>query len=137
MAIPFDVWSPKFRSALGQFRATRDEVIERAAKYGENRAKGYAPVKSGALKASIEGKTEGTGTGARIGRQRLFLTAPRRYAPIEFGSRRGHRAQRFMERGMEDAIEYLRKEMEKDVTKLLIKGRIGHIGPRFSRRRIG
>lgn len=136
MAMRFDVWAPKFRNALGQFVAVRNDIIERAAEFGEKRAKGYAPVLTGELRANIQGTTRGTGTGARVDRPRLFLSAPSKYAPIEFGSRRGHRAQRFLERAMDDALRKLEADLRKDITDLLIKGRLGHIGPRFSGRKI-
>lgn len=136
MAIRFDVWAPKFRNALGQFTAVRDDVLERAAEFAEKRAKGYAPVLTGELRANIQGTTRGTGTGARVDRPRLFLSAPSKYAPIEFGSRRGHRAQRFLERAMEDALRKFEIDMLKEGKDLLIKGRTGHIGPRFSGRKI-
>lgn len=134
MAERFDVWSPKFRDALGRFRSVSDAVLVKVAKYAERRAKGYAPVDTGRLKAGIRGHTEGVGTGSRMGRQRVFLSAPYRYAPIEFGSRRGHRAQRFLERGMFDALDYMERELADEIADLLIKGKAGHIGPRFSGR---
>ena len=137
MAERFDTWSPKFRNALGQFVAVRNDILRRAAEYGEKRAKAYAPVETGELRASIQGTTRGTGTGQKVNQPRIFLSAPSKYAPIEFGSRRGHRAQRFLERAHEDTIEWLERELVEEITDLLIKGRVGHIGPRFSGRRIG
>lgn len=132
----FDVWSPKFRNALGRFVSVRNEVLRKAAKIGEEKARGYAPILTGELRANIKGTTEGTGTGAMVNRPRVFLSAPRKYAPIEFGSRRGHRARRFLERGLDDALEYAADQMLKDIGDLLIEGRAGHIGPRFSGRSI-
>ncbi len=129
----FDIWAPAFRNALGQFISVRNDLLQRAAEYGQRRARGYAPVKTGELRASIEGTTTGTGTG-KGQPSRLFISAPRKYAPVEFGSRRGHRAQRFLERGMEDAIKWFEQHAADEIEDLLIKGKTGHIGPRFSGR---
>ena len=134
MAERFDIWGPQVRNALGQFSSVPKKDMERAAAYGEKRAKGYAPVKTGNLKASIKGTTRGTGTGSSVGGAKMFISAPSKYAPVEFGSRRGHRAQRFLERGMFDALEWLEKEVLDDLEDLMIKGKVGHIGPRFSGR---
>jgi len=128
----FDTWGPLVRNALGQFASVPKKDLERAAEYGERRAKGYAPVKTGELKAAIKGTTQGTGTGSKMGGARMFISAPSKYAPVEFGSRRGHRAQRFIERGMFDALEWLEKEVLDDLEDLMIKGKVGHIGPRFT-----
>lgn len=136
MAIPFDVWSPLVRDALGRFAAVQGEIMQEVATYTETRAKGYAPVDKGELRASIRGGTEGVGTGRTVSRPRLFLTAPGKYAPIEFGSWRGHRAQRFLERAMEDGVKRLEERLLKDIPDLLLKGQVGHIGPRFSGRRL-
>lgn len=133
---PFDIWAPKLRNALGQFASVAREIMVEAAKHGETRAKGYAPVDTGELRANIQGTVEARGTGSATSQSRLFLSAPAKYAPIEFGSRRGHRAQRFLERGMEDAIDYLEREVLRQIPDLIIKGRVGHIGPRFSNRTI-
>jgi len=134
LAERFDIWAPKFRNALGQFVKVRDSVLLKAAKHGEKKARGYAPVDTGELRANIEGRTEGVGTGRRVSRARVFLSAPRKYAPIEFGSRRGHRAQRFLERGLSDALDFAAERIADDIEDLLIKGKAGHIGPRFSGR---
>lgn len=133
MADRFDVWAPRFRDALGRFVEVRDSLVDRAAAYGEERAKGYAPIETGELRASIEGTTRATGTGKQS-RAELFLSAPYKYAPIEFGSRRGHRAQRFLERAMDDAVDWFEEQAAEEIADLLIKGRVGHIGPRFSGR---
>lgn len=133
---PFDLWSPKFRDALGRFAAVRDGVLDLVRLEAEKAARSYAPSKTGELRASIRGLLEGTGTGRSVRGPRVFLTAPRKYAPIEFGSRRGHRAQRFLERGMGDAADYAEREMADEIASLLT-GKAGHIGPRFSGRRLG
>ena len=133
MAERFDIWAPSFRDRLGRFkRVSRDALINAAAR-AEERAQDLAPVKTGELRASIQGTVRATGTGKIAGGgSRIFLSAPRKYAPVEFGSRRGHRAQRFLERAMLRTLDELERDLADDLERTLIKGSIGHIGPRFS-----
>lgn len=128
-----DVWSGRLRDRLGRFAPVSVSVLARGAELAEERAKELAPVETGELRDSIRGDLEGVGTGRTVGGARVFLSAPRKYAPIEFGSRRGHRAQRFLERGMIESLDEIEREMG-DALEGLFTGPIGHIGPRFSRR---
>jgi hypothetical protein len=130
---PFDVWSGRMRDAKGRFVRVAASVLHEGAERAEARAKQYAPVVTGELRASIVGGVEGLGTGRGVGGGRMFLTAPRKYAPIEFGSVRGHRAQRFLERGMMDTLDELEEQMG-DALEGAFAGPVGHIGPRFSGR---
>lgn len=135
-SIRFDVWAPRFRDSLGRFAQVRDSVLADAAEVGKKAAQGFAPVKTGELRASIEGTVQGTGTGQGRG-LRVYLSAPGKYAPIEFGSVRGHVAQRFLERGMAVAAEHAEAELAERLERLFLRGELGHIGPRFSRRPLG
>lgn len=135
MADRFDVWAPRFRTALGKFAAVRDTVLADGARVAEEAARGFAPVVTGRLRESIRGTLQGTGTGQGRG-LRIYLSADYRYAPIEFGSRRGHIAQRFLERGMEEGAREVEEEMARRLEDLFLRGEVGHIGPRYSGRRI-
>lgn len=128
-----DVWSGALRDRLGRFARVSIEVLRDGAERAEDRARELAPVETGELRDSIRGDVEGVGTGRHVGGVRIFLSAPRKYAPIEFGSRRGHVAQRFLERGMMQTLDDLEDEMG-DALEGLFAGPVGHIGPRFSGR---
>lgn len=133
---PFDVWSPRFRSVLGQFTRIPEPTLRDTARKMEARAKRYAPVETGELRASIRAAITAGGTGRGVMGQRVFLTCPGKYAPIEFGSRRGHVAQRFLERAMHDELDDLEQEIADTWEDALVgrfTGAVGHIGPRYSR----
>lgn len=108
--------------------SVRRALLEKAAKYAELKARAYAPVRTGRLRANIRGTTGATGTGRTTTQGgRVFLSAPYEYAPVEFGSIRGHNAQRFLERAMNDALEWMTRRAEREIEDLILRGRVGHI----------
>lgn len=106
---------PEIARALGDAPRAARKRYEAAAKAGEEEARRLAPVDTGRLRASIEG---------RVVRKQIRVSFPERYAAIEFGSaRRGISAHNFAGRGIEKAQDEAEKLLD-DIAAAVLGGRV-------------
>jgi len=100
------------------FGKRRDQITEDVGKRIEHNARDLAPSDSGELRASIVTRLEKRGRSSKLEHR-----MPGKYAPIEFGSRRGHTAQRFMARSFAKGLDDLERGLLDGIESDLLGGR--------------